>query len=60
MRFVMDENPRHAKFASRLIVCMKNGEQLCTQVVEVRRPWNFGLAAGLIVSSIVVDSGRFG
>ncbi|PIL27726.1 hypothetical protein GSI_10879 [Ganoderma sinense ZZ0214-1] len=34
MRFVMDANPRHAKFASRLIVCMKNGEQLCTQVVE--------------------------
>ncbi|KAI0371302.1 hypothetical protein BV20DRAFT_1120710 [Pilatotrama ljubarskyi] len=34
MRFVMDSNPRHAKFAARLIACMRNSEELCIQVVE--------------------------
>ncbi|KAI0634818.1 armadillo-type protein [Trametes polyzona] len=34
MRFVMESNPRHAKFAARLIACMKNPEELCSQVVE--------------------------
>ncbi|KAI0824810.1 armadillo-type protein [Trametes gibbosa] len=33
-RFVMDANPRHAKFAARLIACSRNAEQLCEQVVE--------------------------
>ncbi|KAI0777199.1 hypothetical protein BD413DRAFT_514292 [Trametes elegans] len=34
MRFVMESNPRHAKFAARLIVYMRNSEELCNQVVE--------------------------
>ena len=29
-------NTRHAKFAARLLPCMKNAEQLCEEVVEVR------------------------
>ena len=51
MRFVMEANPRHAKFASRLITCMKNGEQLCTQVVEVRRARRLQRSIGLIILS---------
>ncbi|KAH9849574.1 armadillo-type protein [Lenzites betulinus] len=34
MRFVMDANPRHAKFAARLIAFSRNAEELCEQVVE--------------------------
>ena len=36
MRFVMDSNPRHAKFAARLVACMKDSGNLCEQVIEVR------------------------
>ncbi|CDO77959.1 hypothetical protein BN946_scf184971.g9 [Trametes cinnabarina] len=34
MRFVMESNARHAKFAARLIACMRNAERLCEQVIE--------------------------
>ncbi|KAI8986667.1 armadillo-type protein [Trametes punicea] len=34
MRFVMESNARHAKFAARLIACMRNSEELCGEVVE--------------------------
>ncbi|EIW55568.1 uncharacterized protein TRAVEDRAFT_73422 [Trametes versicolor FP-101664 SS1] len=34
MRFVMESHPRHAKFAARLIACMRNAEELCAQVVD--------------------------
>ena len=34
MRFVTEANFRHAKFAARLIACMKNANTLCEQVVE--------------------------
>ncbi|KAI0336697.1 hypothetical protein GY45DRAFT_1315302 [Cubamyces sp. BRFM 1775] len=34
MRFVMEPNARHAKFAARLIACMRNAEELCEQVIE--------------------------
>ncbi|KAI0646530.1 armadillo-type protein [Trametes meyenii] len=34
MRFVMDSNARHAKFAARLIACMRNADDLCEEVVE--------------------------
>ena len=45
MRFVMEANPRHAKFAARLIACMKDSEKLCAQIVEVRVAKGFfGLA----------------
>lgn len=35
LRFAMESNERHAKFAIRLIMCMKNAEVMCDQVVEV-------------------------
>lgn len=38
MRFVMESHPRHAKFAARLIACMRNAEELCAQVVDVSAP----------------------
>ncbi|RPD56961.1 hypothetical protein L226DRAFT_491089 [Lentinus tigrinus ALCF2SS1-7] len=34
VKFAMESNPRHAKFAARLLPHMKNAEQLCEQVVE--------------------------
>ncbi|GBE89081.1 armadillo-type protein [Sparassis latifolia] len=34
MRFVMESNHRHAKFAARLLAYSKNSEGLCEQVVE--------------------------
>ncbi|KAJ3001786.1 hypothetical protein NUW54_g6212 [Trametes sanguinea] len=34
MRFVMESNARHAKFAARLIACMRNAERLCEQLVD--------------------------
>lgn len=34
MRFVTEANFRHAKFAARLIACMKDADTLCGQVVE--------------------------
>ncbi|KAI0698060.1 armadillo-type protein [Cerioporus squamosus] len=34
LRFAMESNTRHAKFAARLLSCMKNAEELCEQVVE--------------------------
>ncbi|TBU45152.1 armadillo-type protein [Dichomitus squalens] len=34
LRFVLEANPRHAKFAARLVACMSDSEKLCTQVVE--------------------------
>ncbi|KAH7926273.1 hypothetical protein BV22DRAFT_1128351 [Leucogyrophana mollusca] len=34
MRFVLDSNPRHAKFAARFLACSKDREELCTEVVE--------------------------
>ncbi|KAI0747029.1 armadillo-type protein [Daedaleopsis nitida] len=33
-KYVMEANPRHAKFAARLMACMKNAENLCGEVVE--------------------------
>ncbi|OSD08806.1 hypothetical protein PYCCODRAFT_1380708 [Trametes coccinea BRFM310] len=33
MRFVMESNARHAKFAARLIARMRNADQLCEQMV---------------------------
>ncbi|OBZ77502.1 Sister chromatid cohesion protein pds5 [Grifola frondosa] len=34
MRFVMDSNYRHAKFAARILACSKNAEDLCGEVVD--------------------------
>ncbi|KAF9818035.1 hypothetical protein IEO21_02996 [Rhodonia placenta] len=33
-RFVMSSHARHAKFAARIMTCMKDSEDLCVQVVE--------------------------
>jgi sister-chromatid-cohesion protein PDS5 len=35
MRYVLDSNPRHAKFAARLLAFSKNREKACTEVIEV-------------------------
>ena len=35
MRFALEANFRHAKFAARLITCMKNADKLCADIVEV-------------------------
>lgn len=35
MRFVMDSNHRHAKFAARLLISSKNQKQVCEGLVEV-------------------------
>ena len=35
MRYVLDSNPRHAKFAARLLAFSKNREERCSEVVEV-------------------------
>ncbi|TFK86665.1 hypothetical protein K466DRAFT_492369 [Polyporus arcularius HHB13444] len=34
VRFAMESNTRHAKFAARLLACLKNAEEVCEQVVE--------------------------
>ena len=34
-RFVMDSNPRHAKFAARVMACTTSRDDLCSVVVEV-------------------------
>lgn len=33
----MSSHARHAKFAARIMTCMKDSEDLCVQVVEVSR-----------------------
>ena len=35
MRYVMDSNYRHAKFAARLLALSKDSESVCTDVIEV-------------------------
>jgi sister chromatid cohesion protein PDS5 len=35
MRYVLDSNPRNAKFAARLLAFSKNREEHCTEVIEV-------------------------
>jgi hypothetical protein len=35
MRYVLDSNPRHAKFAARLLAFSQNREQHCSEVIEV-------------------------
>ena len=35
MRYVMSGNHRHSKFAARLLVFMKNHDEVCAEVVEV-------------------------
>src|ERR1700736_959973 len=35
MRYVLDSNPRHAKFAARLLAFSKNREKTCNEVIEV-------------------------
>ncbi|EGO03586.1 hypothetical protein SERLA73DRAFT_46084 [Serpula lacrymans var. lacrymans S7.3] len=34
MRFVLESNPRHAKYAARLLALSKDRDALCTEVVE--------------------------
>ncbi|TFK49359.1 hypothetical protein OE88DRAFT_1646400 [Heliocybe sulcata] len=34
MRFVHQSNPRHAKFAARLLTCSKNSSELCSEVIN--------------------------
>jgi len=35
MRYVLDSNPRHAKFAARILAFSQNREQYCSAVIEV-------------------------
>lgn len=35
MRYVLGSNPRHAKFAARLLALSKNREEHCAEVIEV-------------------------
>lgn len=35
MRYVLASNPRHAKFAARLLALSKNREEHCNEVLEV-------------------------
>lgn len=34
MKFVMRSEPRHSKFAARLIACSKDSDESCAQVVD--------------------------
>jgi sister-chromatid-cohesion protein PDS5 len=54
MHYVLDSNPRHGKFAARLLAFCKNREETCAQVVEVGRPPSWCLSTPLLIPAPLV------